>query len=240
MVLFLCFSLNIKVHGHQRQCCSCIQQPDSQLLHSFSSFSSTTTLSTGAPQGCVLSPLLFNLLTHNCAAMHNSNHIIKFANDTTVVCLISKNDESAYREEHNSLGSPVEIFKSTKFLGGHLAENFTWSLNTTSITKKAQQHLYFLCRLRKAHLPPTILTMFYRGTIESVLSSCIIAWFRNCTVSDRKTLQRIVRTAEKIIGVSFPSIMDIYTTHCIRKANSIVDDPTYPSHTLFTLLPSGK
>ncbi|KAK3562661.1 hypothetical protein QTP86_004085 [Hemibagrus guttatus] len=29
------------------------------------SISSTTTLSTGAPQGCVLSPLLFTLLTHN-------------------------------------------------------------------------------------------------------------------------------------------------------------------------------
>ncbi|KAK3505840.1 hypothetical protein QTP70_003823, partial [Hemibagrus guttatus] len=66
------------------------------------SFSSTTTLSTGAPQGCVLSPLLFTLVTHNCAAMHNLNHI-KFAVDTTVVGLISKNDESAYREEHNSL-----------------------------------------------------------------------------------------------------------------------------------------
>ncbi|KAI5085379.1 gastrula zinc finger protein XlCGF28.1-like, partial [Silurus meridionalis] len=72
------------------------------------------------------------------------------------------------------------------------------------------------------------------------LSSCITAWFGNCTVSDRKTLQRIVRTAEKIIGVSLPSIMDIYTTHCIRKANSIVDDHTHPSHTYFTLLPSGK
>ncbi|KAK3525016.1 hypothetical protein QTP86_012907 [Hemibagrus guttatus] len=34
--------------------------------------------------------------------------------------------------------------------------------------------------------------------------------------------------------------MDMYTPHCIRKANSIVDDPTHPSHTLFTLLPSGK
>ncbi|KAK3542954.1 hypothetical protein QTP70_007922 [Hemibagrus guttatus] len=34
--------------------------------------------------------------------------------------------------------------------------------------------------------------------------------------------------------------MDIYSTRCIRKANSIVDDPTNPSHTLFTLLPSGK
>ncbi|KAK3519465.1 hypothetical protein QTP70_030629 [Hemibagrus guttatus] len=82
-----------------------------------------------------------------------------------------------------------------------------------------------------------ILTMFYRGTIEYVLSSCITAWFRNCTVSEHKTLQRIVRTAEKIIGVSLPSITDMYTTRCIRKANSIVDDPT---HTLFTLLPSGK
>ncbi|KAI5102820.1 gastrula zinc finger protein XlCGF28.1-like [Silurus meridionalis] len=137
-------------------------------------------------------------------------------------------------------GSSVEIVKSTKFLGVHLADNLTWSLNTSSITKKAQQRLYFLRRLRKAHLPPPILSMFYRGTIEGILSSCITAWFGNCTVSDRKTLQRIVRTAEKIIGVSLPSIMDIYTTRCIRKAHSIVDDHTHPSHAYFTLLPSGK
>ncbi len=54
--------------------------------------SSTTTLSTGAPQGCVLSPLLFTLLTHDCTAKFSSNHIIKFADDTTVVGLISNND----------------------------------------------------------------------------------------------------------------------------------------------------
>ncbi|KAK3533494.1 hypothetical protein QTP70_023360, partial [Hemibagrus guttatus] len=199
------------------------------------SLSSTTKLSTGAPQGCVLSPLLFTLLTHDCAAMHSSNHIVKFTDDMTVVGLISKNDERA-QSDHSPLfivGSPVEIVKSTKFLGVYLAENLTWSLNTTFISKKTQQCLYFLWRLRKAHLPPPILTMFYRGTIESILSSCITAWFGNCTVSDRKTLQRI-------IGLSLPSITDMYTTRCIRKANSIVDDPTHPSHTLFTLMPSGK
>ncbi|KAF7711715.1 gastrula zinc finger protein XlCGF28.1-like [Silurus meridionalis] len=148
------------------------------------SISSTTTLSTGAPQGCVLSPLLFTLLTHNCVATHSSNHIIKFANDMTMVGLISKNDERA-QSNHSPLiidESSVEIVKSTKYLGVHLAYNLTWSLNTSSITKKAQQHLYFLRRLRKAHLLPPILTTFYRGTIESILNSCITAWIGNCTV----------------------------------------------------------
>ncbi len=41
--------------------------------------SSTTTLSTGAPQGCVLSPLFFTLLTHDCTAKFSSNHIIKIS-----------------------------------------------------------------------------------------------------------------------------------------------------------------
>ncbi|KAI4878461.1 hypothetical protein NFI96_031688, partial [Prochilodus magdalenae] len=82
--------------------------------------------------------------------------------------------------------------------------------------------------------------MFYRGTVESILRSCIIACFGNCNASDSKTLQRIVRTAEKIIGVYLPSVTDIHTTHCTRKVISIVKDPTHPSHGLFSLLPSGR
>ncbi|KAK1790256.1 hypothetical protein P4O66_014168, partial [Electrophorus voltai] len=120
------------------------------------------------------------------------------------------------------------------------AENLTWTLNTSSVTKRAQQRLYFLQKPRKAHLPSPILTTFYRGTVESILSSCIITWFGNCTSFDRKTLQRIVRTAEKIIGVSHPSITNIYITSCSRKATNIVKDPTDPSHELFILLPSGR
>ncbi len=46
-----------------------------------SNTSSTITLNTGAPQGCVLSPLLFTLLTHDCTPSHNSNLFIKFADD---------------------------------------------------------------------------------------------------------------------------------------------------------------
>ena len=52
---------------------------------------------------CVLSPLLYSLFTHDCVAKHNSNTIIKFADDTTVVGLITDNNETAYREEVRDL-----------------------------------------------------------------------------------------------------------------------------------------
>ncbi len=61
--------------------------------------SNSITLNVGASQGCVLSPLLYSLYTHDCVSSHSSISIIKFSDDTVVLGLISNDDETAYLDE---------------------------------------------------------------------------------------------------------------------------------------------
>ncbi len=77
---------------------------DRQQLVRLGKFSSSTrTTSTGAPQGCVLSTLLFSLYMNDCTSKDPSVKLLKFADDTTLIGLIQDGDESAYRQKVKEL-----------------------------------------------------------------------------------------------------------------------------------------
>ena len=133
--------------------------------------SSVITLGTGSPQGCVLRPLLFTLMTQDCVPRATTSHIVKFAEDTTVVGLIWDDYDLAYKEEVEQLvgwcsinnlilnvdktkyiifdcrkkqpshtpllinKTAVEVVSSTNFLGVHIADNLSWSVNTAALVK---------------------------------------------------------------------------------------------------------
>uniref|UniRef100_A0AAQ6IK40 Alkylated DNA repair protein AlkB homologue 8 N-terminal domain-containing protein n=1 Tax=Anabas testudineus TaxID=64144 RepID=A0AAQ6IK40_ANATE len=207
---------------------------------------------------------------------HPDNVVIKFADDTTVVGLISGGDETAYRDEIQRLvgwcednnlvlntsktkevivdfrrkksdlqsivinGECVKRVPSFKYLGVHIDKDLQWSSNTAEVMKKAQQRLHFLRILRRVNLKRELLVAFYRCSIESVLTYCISVWFSSCTMAQKKVLQRVINTAQKIIGHPLPSLKDLYSTRCLRRARNILKDCTHPGHRVFKWLPSGK
>ncbi len=134
----------------------------------------------------------------------------------------------------------VERVHSFKLLGIHITDSMTWSLNTQETVKKAQQCLHFLRLLRKHDLCQKLLLSFYRSTIESILTYCISVWFAGCSVADKKALERIIKTAEKVIGCPLPSLSDIAHSRILSRAKIIIEDNSHPGHHLFELLPSGR
>jgi predicted O-linked N-acetylglucosamine transferase (SPINDLY family) len=86
----------------------------------------------------------------------------------------------------------------------------------------------------------THLVILYRCTIESILSGCITAWYGNCSAHNRKALQMVVRSAQRITGSNLSALQDTYTTRCLRKAIKIIKDNNHPSHCLFIPLSSRR
>ncbi len=88
----------------------------------------------------------------------------------------------------------------------------------------AEKRLFFLRRLRKFRMYPSILRSFYTCIVESILTGCITAWFGNSTAGNRRALQRVVRTARYIVGGELPSLQDIYR-RCTRKPRGLSRTP---------------
>ena len=74
-----------------------VGKPFVMLVQSFvTNRSQYESISTGAPQGCVLLPFLYTMYTNSCRSAYSNNYYFKYADDTAVVSLLS-DDETDYR-----------------------------------------------------------------------------------------------------------------------------------------------
>ncbi len=128
------------------------------------------------------------------------------------------------------MNSTVTAVESFRFMGTTISQDLKWDNHIESIVKKAQQRLYFLCQLRKFNLPQELLKQFYSSIIESVLCTTITVWFSSATKSDLRRLRRIVRTAERIIGTTLPTLQELYSSRVSKGAGKITLDPSHPAH----------
>ena len=131
-------------------------------------------------------------------------------------------------------GVCVEQVSSYRFLGIQLSDSLSWTANTTAVVKKAQQRLHFLRVLRRNNLEEKLLVLFYRATIESILSYCITASYAGCSAADRRALQRVINTAQKITGCSLLTSPALATS--AEQPPSLLTTPT-PVTTCSTYYP---
>ncbi|KAK3513991.1 hypothetical protein QTP70_001266 [Hemibagrus guttatus] len=134
--------------------------------------------------------------------------------------------------------SPVERVDSFRYLSVHITQDLSCSCHINTVVEKTWQRLYHLRRLRDFRLTSKVLRNFYSCTIESILTGNIATWFRNRTMQDRRALQRVARSAERIIHTKLPDLHSIYSKRCWTKTRKIVKDLSHPNNGLFSLLRS--
>ena len=60
------------------------------------------------------------------------------------------------------------------------------------------------------------MTQFYTAIIESILTHSIITWFPAAVAKDKAKLQRVIRSAERVIGIPLPSLKSLHDTRATR------------------------
>jgi hypothetical protein len=118
-------------------------------------------------------------------------------------------------------GAVVERVESFKFLGVHITNELLWSKHTKTVMKRARQNLLPLRRLKRLGMGSQIHKKLYSCTIESILTGCIAAWYGNCSASNHKAMQRVMRMVQYITGVKLHAIQDLYNRWSQRKAQYI-------------------
>ena len=219
---------------------------------------------TGAPQGCVISPVLFTLYTNDCRCEFASiNPILKFADDTAIIGLINNKNEISYRSEVSKFFQwcntnylqlnvnktkemvidfgkkdteimPLKINDQIidevctyKYLGITIDEKLHWSDHINNIKSKANKRLCFVRKLGQCKVDRTLITLFYKSVIESVLSFCISCWGGNSSKGDRIKVDWIIKISEKFT-IHVPHGEEQYNKKTLDKIVSISKDVKHP------------
>jgi len=212
--------------------------------------SSTLMLSTGTPQGCGLSPMIYTRFTYDSNPICLLNSTVKFVDDTAIVSLISKENKADYRWCKNNKPDMQHIEEnrrskvkeySTLLIQGErmeIVESFKFAL-ISSLSKESSKDFFFEESLGRPNshrsccwtftglqLSPSSLIVPQSG-IPAALLMTGITW----SSGEGSTTPR---------GHGSPRLDPIYDIRMRKKAHSIYRDCTHSGQALFEPLPSGR
>ncbi|KAI3373990.1 hypothetical protein L3Q82_022555 [Scortum barcoo] len=196
--------------------------------------SDTVASSTGAPQGTVLSPVLFTLYTSDFQYKSEFCHVQKFADDTAIVgCIRNQGDGGGdFRRPRPHpepviiiKGDCVEVVHTYKYLGVQLDDKLDWTANTDALCRKGQSRLYFLRRLASFNICKKLLQIFYQSVVASALLYAVVCWGGSLKKKDAARLDKLVRKAGSVVGTELDSLTSVAERRTLNRLLSIIDNP---------------
>ena len=82
--------------------------------------------------------------------------------------------------------------------------------NTSLLFKKGQQRLYCLRKLAKFNVEKTLMTLFYRSFVESVVTFSLICWYGSITVKQENSLSKLIKVSSRITGSNQKGLEELY------------------------------
>ena len=114
-----------------------------------------------------------------------------------------------------------------KYLEITIDEKLHWSDHINNIKSKTNKRLYCVRKLGQFKVDRTLITLFYKSIIESVLSFCITFWAGKSSKGDRIKVDRIIKISEKFT-THVPHLDELHNKKTLDKIISISKDVKQP------------
>ena len=115
-----------------------------------------------------------------------------------------------------------------KYLGTVINNKLSWTPHIDACYKKAQKKMYLLRKLKMFKVEQVIMQLFYQAVIQNAIFFNLVCFFGNTKKGDFGRLEKITRTARRIMRTDPPSPSDIFQRAALRKLTGIQADTSHP------------
>ena len=95
-------------------------------------------------------------------------------------------------------------------------------------------------KLSKLKVDNTIMELFYRAIVQSIMSFSVICWYGNCSLESKHKLTRIIEMCVRLGVKNAQPLDEIYTKCVVQRCKVIANDELHPLHASYAMLPSGR